>query len=289
MKDSFIESSDLLSLVGQATKRKGDFLSQAEDLAKKVKTPEKLEKKMMVESRILVKALRDKQIRWEEYSRSLIQKTLVSALCGVYLGSKDNNPKKKMGDAWPIIIGDMLPPLVKFLAETAHRIETGKLLLGDKTMDFADPVESEDFDPGEEGEGLDELELEDGVPTAKKEKRRKVIIPLYGSRRLEEAELDVDGSDANEPDGKGKTWPGLFGRVNRYTVSPVYSAVALGVFLTRREQGYKEMRRVAVKDKRTCDDCKNFASLGWQPIGSLPMPGRMCTCYDRCRCRIEYR
>lgn len=289
MKTPIIESSDLLSLVGQATKRKGDFLSQAEDLAKKVKTPEKLERKMMVESRILVKALRDKKIRWEEYARSLMQKTLISALCGVYLGSGKSNPKKKMEDAWPIVIGDMLPPLVKFLAETAHRIETGKLLLGDTTVDFADPLESEDFDPGEEGEGLDELELDGEAPTKEKGKRRKVILPLYGRRSLDEADLDVDGSDANQADRKGKTWPGLFSRVNRYTVSPVYSAVALGEFLTRRDQGYKEMRRIAVKDKRTCDDCKNFASLGWQPIGSLPMPGRMCTCYDRCRCRIEYR
>lgn len=259
MKESFIESTDLLSLVGQATKRKGDFLSQAEDLAKRVKTPEKLEKKMLVESRILVKALRDKKVRWEEYARSMMQKTLISSLCGVYLGSKGSNPKKKMEDAWPIIVGDMLPPLVKFLAETGHRIETGKLLLGDTTVDFADPLESEDFDPGEEGEGLDELEWDD------------------------------DGSDANEKEKKGKTWLGLYARANRYLSTPVYSAVALGVLLTRREQGYKEMRRVAVKDKRTCADCKNFASLGWQPIGSLPMPGRKCTCYDRCRCIIEYR
>lgn len=256
---SFIESTNLLSLVGQATKRKGDFLSQAENLAKRVKTPEKLERKMLVESRIIVKALRDKKIRWEEYSRSLIQKTLVSSLCGVYLGSKDNNPKKKMDNAWPIIVGDMLPPLVKFLAETEHRIKTGVLLLGDTTVDFADPLESEDFDPGLEGEGWDELEWDD------------------------------NGSDANDKDKKGKTWVAVYGRVNRYLVSPVYSAVALGVFLTSQDQGYKEMRRVAVRDKRTCDDCKNFASLGWQPIGSLPMPGRKCTCYDRCRCTIEYR
>ena len=245
--------------MGQSTKRRGDFLSQAEDLAKRVKTPEKLEKKMLVESRILVKALRDKQIKWNEYARSLMQKTLISALCGVYLGSKDNNPKKKMGTAWPIIIGDMLPPLVKFLAETNYRIETGKLLLGDTTVDFADPVESEDYDPGEEGEGWDEIEWDD------------------------------NGSDANEKDKKGKTWIGLYGRVNRYMVTPVYSYVTLGEFLTNQDLGYKEMRRVAVKDKKTCDDCKNFASLGWQPIGALPMPGRKCTCYDRCRCTIEYR
>lgn len=245
--------------MGQSTKRRGDFLSQAEDLAKRVKTPEKLERKMLVESRILVKALRDKNIRWEEYARSLMQKTLVSALCAVYLGSKGNNPKQKMERAWPTIIGDMLPPLVKFLAETDHRIKTGKLLLGDTTVDFADPVESGDYDPGEEGEGWDEIEW------------------------------DTDGSDANEKQKKGKTWVALFGRVNRYMVTPVYSFVALGEYLTNEGQGFKEMRRVAIRDKKTCDDCKNFAELGWQPIGSLPMPGRKCTCYDRCRCRIEYR
>lgn len=259
MKTPVLNSGDLLSLVGQATKRKGDFLSQASDLAKLVKTPEKLEKKMLVESRILVKALRDKQIRWEEYSRSLMQKTLIAALCGVYLGAKGAKPKEKMEKAWPTVVGDMLPPLVKFLAETKARLDSGVLLIGDKTVDFADPLESEDFDPGEEGEGLDELEW------------------------------DTDVSDVDDKDKKGKTWIGLFGRVTRYTVTPVYSFVALGEYLVKGEQGFKEMRRVAKEDRRTCADCLNFSVLGWQPIGSLPMPGRKCTCYDRCRCTIEYR
>lgn len=245
---------DLLSLVGQTTKRKGELISQAKDLAKKVKTQSRLERSMSSESKALVKSLRDKQIRWEEYSRSLVQKTLESALCSVYLGSEGLNVDRRLEEAWPTIIGDMLPPLVKFLAETKYRIDSGILLVGDQISDFADIGDLEDLP--------EELLNED----------------------IEEYE-----PDGEDEDKKGKTWKGLFYRVERYLSTPVYSFMALGLHLTRTSQGYKEMRRIPKKDKRTCDDCRNFAELGWQPIGSLPLPGRKCQCYDRCRCIIQYR
>lgn len=247
---------DLLTEVGQATKKRETYFQLAESLARKVKTREKLEELMGKDSHTLVRALRDKEIRLEEYARSLTDKTLTSALVAVYLGSGSSSPRTKMEQAWPTVIGDILPPLVKFLDETKSNIDTGVLMLGDSTLDFADlPVEDSSFDP--------EYDLESLEPFNNNS--------LLAARK------------------QGVTWPGLFSRVKRYTVNPAYSFYSLGEQLKHVAQGYKEMRRVAVIDGRTCLDCKNFAGEGWQPMGSLPMPGRQCMCYDRCRCRVEYR
>ena len=87
---------DLLSTIGLATKRRRDYFSQAETLAKKQKTQKDLEDQMKHESVVLVKGLRDKQMRLEEYERSMLDKTLVSALASVYLGAEGANPREKM-------------------------------------------------------------------------------------------------------------------------------------------------------------------------------------------------
>lgn len=233
---------DLLSAVGMATKRRGDYFQQAETLAKKVKDREDLENRMKQDSRAVVKGLRDKQIRLEEYERTLLDKTLISALAAVYLGSEGKKPYEKMEKAWPVIVGDMLTPLVAFLKETEARLEDGTLKIGDQTVDFADG------DPEEIA--TDELQEKYGV---------------------------------------GQTWLGVLSRVIRYLANPAYSFFDLGRYYVREEQGFKEMKRVPKLDKRTCPDCINFGSQGWQPLGTLPMPGRECQCYDHCRCSIEYR
>jgi hypothetical protein len=219
-------SQDLLSLVGLVTKRRGDYFQQAEDLARKAKSPEKLEEMMTVEAKLIVSALKNKQIKWEEYERSLIDKTIINALASVHLGSKKAKPKDKMEKAWPIIVGDMLPPMKEFLEETKQAIDSDTIRVGDSTEEFREGVGS---------------------------------------------------------------WLGLVSRVVRYIANPGYSFFNLGQFYVRQDQGYKEMRRVARQDNKTCPDCINFNSMGWQPLGSLPMPGRECQCYDRCRCSIEYR
>ena len=217
---------DLLSAVGMVTKRRPDYYGQAETLAKKTGSQEALEERMTKESKTLVKGLRDKQLKWGEYERSLMDKTLVSALAAVYLGAGDSNPKAKMEKAWPVIVGDMMPPLVKFLDETKKSLDNGTILLGSQTEDFREGVGS---------------------------------------------------------------WLGLVGRVIRYIANPSYSFFDLGRLYVREEQGYKEMRRVDRHDSKVCPDCRNYAGQGWQPIGTLPMPGRECQCYDYCRCRVEYR
>ena len=207
---------------------------------------------MFVEAKALVLALRDKQIKWEEYQRALVDKTLISALAAVYLGAKDARPSDKMEKAWPMIVGDMLPPLIKFLGETKARLDADVLRVGDTTVEFADFIPDDILDD-----------------------------PDY--------DTDSPAMQAAINSGNGRSWPGLFARVVRYLATPTFSFFNLGEYFVRQEQGFTDMRRVAKKDKRTCPDCKGYDAAGWQPIGSLPMPGRGCRCYDRCRCEIQYR
>lgn len=216
---------DLLSLIGTATKRRGDYFAQAEALCKKVNSQVKLKERMTQESKVLVKGLRDKQIRWEEYERSLLDKTLISALAAVNLGAEDINPRGKMERAWPTLVGEMLPPLHGFLEETKSALDNGEIRVGDTTQDFSEV----------------------------------------------------------------KSWPGLLVRVVRYLANPSYSFFNLGQYYVRQDQGYREMIRVPRLDSHTCPDCVIFGERGWQPLGTLPMPGQECRCYDRCRCRIDYR
>jgi len=253
---------DLLSLVSLATKRRSEFFSQAKTLARKYKEQPILEERMKAESLGLVKGLRDKLMRWEEYERTIMDKTLVSALAACILGIKDDNLDRKLEKCWPIIVGDMLPPLTKFLAETKEYIDSGVLRLGDQTLDFAD------YDllgavPGAIDLGVDEIEG---------------ISP-------EEEGID----EASQRRAQGKSWPSLASRVSRYLATPTFAFYNLGQYMVAQDQGFKEMRRVAKDDKKTCVDCRNYDAQGWMPIGELPMPGKGCRCYDRCRCFIEYR
>ena len=253
---------DLLSMVGMATKRRSDYYAQAKTLARKTKEQPSLEQRMVAESTALVKGLRDKLMRWEEYERTMLDKVLISALASVILGSKGDKPDQKMEKAWPIIVGDMLPPLTKFLAETKEYIDSGVLRLGDQTLDFAD------YDLLGAVPGAIDLESDE----------------LEGINPQEEGALEAEQSRS-----QGKTWPSLATRVARYLATPSFSFFSLGEYMVAQDHGFKEMRRVARHDKKTCIDCKNYGEAGWAPVGELPMPGKGCRCYDHCRCSIEYR
>jgi hypothetical protein len=253
---------DLLSFVSMATKRRGDYFTQARTLARKYKEQPRLEERMAAESTGLVKGLRDKLMRWEEYERTMLDKTLTSALASVYLGAKENKPDEKMEKAWPTIVGDMLPPLTKFLAETREYLDSGVLRLGDQTLDFAD------------------YDLLSAIPGA-------IDLDadiLEGINPSEEGTLE-----ANQQRAQGKTWPSLANRVARYLATPTFAFFSLGEYMVAQDQGFKEMRRLSKQDKRRCIDCKNYDAQGWAPFGELPMPGKGCRCYDRCRCIVEYR
>ena len=231
-----------------ATKRRQDYMKQAKTLARKYKEQPLLEKRMRSESLGLVKGLRDRLMKWDEYERTILDKTLTSALASVILGTKNQKSNERMEQAWPSIVGDMLPPLTKFLAETKEYIDSGVLRIGDQTLDFADY----DFESA--------LGMED--------------------------ETESEGT-TRKP--RGQTWPALANRVINYVATPTYAFFNLGEYMVSRDMGYKEMRRVAKNDKKTCKDCRRYDSQGWAPFGELPMPGKGCQCYANCRCAIEYR
>jgi hypothetical protein len=50
----------------------------------------------------------------------------------------------------------------------------------------------------------------------------------------------------------------------------------------------REMRRLLAPVEH-CPDCLVYASAGWVPVGTLPMPGVNCQCGANCRCSVEYR
>jgi hypothetical protein len=253
---------DLLSAVGMATKRRQEYMEQAKTLARKYKEQPNLEERMKAESLGLVKGLRDKLMKWGEYERTMLDKVLTSALAACILGLKDKATDQKLEKCWPIIVGDMLPPLTKFLAETQEYIDSGVLRLGDQTVDFAD------------------YNLLGAVPGA---------IDLDADV-LEGVNPEEEGTlEATQRRPQGQTWPSLAERASRYLATPTYAFFALGEYMVAQDLGYKEMRRVARDDRRTCIDCRNYGQQGWAPIGELPVPGKGCRCYDRCRCSIEYR
>jgi len=206
---------DLLSFVSLATKRRGDYISQSKALAKKYKDPDTLEQRMAAESVALVKGYRDKLMRWEEYERTILDKTLTSALAAVILGVGEDKSDQKIEKAWPVIVGDMIPPLSKFLAETKEYVDNGTLRIGDQTLDFAD------YDllaavPGAIDLGVDEIE---GINTS-----------------------DEGKEEASQGRAQGKTWPSLAERVSRYLSTPVYAFYSLGQYMVAQDMGYKEMR-----------------------------------------------
>lgn len=221
---------DTLSLISEVTKNREKYFSLAQKLARRTKTLEKLESLMYRDSNLLSTSLSQGEIRSQEFFRSLIDKTLTSALASVILGSKSftqTDSERTFEKAWPIIVGQMLPPLTQFINEIQQGLDNGDLKVEDQG-------DYEDF-----------------------------------SRKM--------------------SWLGMAARVLRYIANPSYSFFSLGEYFERERQGFKMMRRVPRVDDRTCPDCIEFGNMGWQPIGTLPMPGQQCRCYDRCRCRIEYR
>ena len=253
---------DLLSMVGMATKRRSDYMQQARSLAQKYKEQSRLEEGMRVESIGLVKGLRDKLMRWEEYERTVLDRTLVSALAACILGIENDNINEKLEKCWPIIVGDMLPPLTKFLAETKEYIDAGVLRLGDQTVDFSD------------------YDLLAAVPGA---------IETEEDLLLQTNPEEQGAIEAAQRRAQGQSWPALLRRLVNYLARPTFSFFNLGQYMVAQDRGMREMRRVAKDDKRTCVDCRHYDSMGWQPIGVLPMPGKGCRCYANCRCYLEYR
>lgn len=49
----------------------------------------------------------------------------------------------------------------------------------------------------------------------------------------------------------------------------------------------EERRRLGAAEH--CADCVRWAGMGWQPLGTLPVPGEQSVCSRNCRCSLERR
>ncbi|MCP5101011.1 MAG: hypothetical protein GY943_36130 [Chloroflexi bacterium] len=61
-----------------------------------------------------------------------------------------------------------------------------------------------------------------------------------------------------------------------------------GLTAAQQAAGLVEERRV-LNPAEHCSDCIGYADQGWQPIGTLPMPGEKSQCMRNCKCTMEYR
>lgn len=55
------------------------------------------------------------------------------------------------------------------------------------------------------------------------------------------------------------------------------------------ERGVRMEERRRLGASEHCVDCVRYAALGWQPIGTLPVPGEGSVCSRNCRCSLERR
>lgn len=52
--------------------------------------------------------------------------------------------------------------------------------------------------------------------------------------------------------------------------------------------GKTSMKRMLGANHDNCEDCLKYAAMGWQSIGSLPLPKTKCRCRSNCRCKVIY-
>lgn len=236
---------ELLTFIGQAARRKDDYIERAENLADTVKTLEKLEEEMGGRAQALSRKLALGKITFAEFQRSAAEDTLVSSISASHLG---RGKRSSISDAAYAEAMGQMQYLWKFFEDIKKALSEGKIEYG--KVDFATPDEIEDEALG--------------------------YIP-------------EDDLDAKPGKSIPATWVGVRKRLDRYLVTPAYRWFNAGEMARQQELGAGEMRRVAKRDKRCCRDCLDYDAAGWQPIGTLPVPGTRCKCLDRCRCRLDFR
>lgn len=78
----------------------------------------------------------------------------------------------------------------------------------------------------------------------------------------------------------------LDARMNLYKES-AYTAMEDMQRRNMQQNGFTRERRVLDPSANNCDDCIEYAGMGWQPIGTLPAIGES-VCIVNCKCEFEY-
>jgi hypothetical protein len=313
---------EILTFIGQAAKRQEDYVDRAKNLAESNPSLDNLEEEMTGRAEALARKLRDGKITFPEFKRASAEDTLVGSLASYILGSRGEAISSSMFSS---TMGQM-QYLWGFFEDVNRSISNGRL--AEDTSDFEEDDETEGSYyypyPEDEEVPLDDAEGDQVVNSALSAvgvvpKPRSLAIPVGTAsplnaavRAMRSSEDDVTSQQkstsvdptlstermtaiANKgtkpratPNGPA-TWRGVLSRLKRFLVTPLYRWFKTGEFNKKLQNGFKEMRRVSRGDQKVCPDCRYFDSLGWAPVGSLPMPGLQCRCHDRCRCQIEYR
>lgn len=236
---------ELLTFIGQAARRKRDYIERAENLADSTKTLENLEEEMSGRAKALSRKLSLSKITFAEFQRAAAEDTLISSLAATHLG---RGKRTELSDsAYAEAMGQM-QFLWRFFEDIEKALSEGKIEYGKVDFATADEIENDILD----------------------------LIP-------------EDSLDARPGKSIPASWEGVRARLDRYLVTPAYRWFNAGEMARNQELGASEMRRIARRDKRVCRDCLDYDAAGWQPIGSIPVPGTRCRCLDRCRCRLDFR
>lgn len=304
---------ELLTFIGQAARRQDGYIDRAQRLAESFPSLEGLEKEMESRAEALTRKLKANKITFSEFQRASAEDTLVSSVAATILGLGDTQVSQSL---YSEAMGQM-----KFLWNFFDDIKLS--LDTDRLSDEEDFLEEEDDGwyypvPGED-EPLEVSGSPESTSAPVITPPTSLVIPVTGARAADAAikaakttELEIEKREkgkkvsptaatetqAEEAEKESKpratkrgpaTWNGVGARLKRFLVTPLWRWFNTGKAAKSKTGGFSEMRRIAQRDKRVCEDCKYYHSLGWVPIGSLPMPGVRCRCHDRCRCRVEYR
>tara|TARA_R110001592_G_scaffold20979_2_gene85138 strand:- start:2084 stop:2842 length:759 start_codon:yes stop_codon:yes gene_type:complete len=251
---------ELLSYISRLPTRRETLQDRASDLVSEFKTLSKMEAEMAERTEALVYRLRHDKIGLEEFKRVAADETVTAALAGFMLGNKP----KKISDTSFAKASQALPYLWKFFAAIAESLGNGRL-------------NNDDYEEIASGELVALLEAYDGMLDD------DTIQEILDQIPTQEMGLSVPG--ASTP----ASWEGVESRLARYLVTPMYGAMAGGEMMAALQGGNTMMQRVSRHDRRTCEDCNMYDSMGWMPIGALPPPGERCRCHDRCRCYLNFR
>lgn len=254
---------ELLTYVAQASKRRPRFEEAAVDLATGHDSIQSLEDTMSERQQALTKRLSRGKMRFTEFERAAADGTIIAALGGVMLGDKETGMKDQ------VFAQTMktMPYLWEFYREILWSLNEGKL------------------------EYLDGEDDEPPVSSASGKSPTKYALTSRGVNDIL-AEDIIDTMPKRQPElGKSRpaSWEGVGARLNNYMATPVYSWYTFGVMDKNRRLGLKQCRRICLDDRASCEVCKEYARMGWQNMGILPVPGERCTCLFNCRCAVEYR